>query len=163
MSIKTLQEFKDWFWVRVAVSENRHACWEWQRYRKPGGYGRTTLTINGNSTTEYAHRLAYRLHYGVFNEELCVLHRCDNPPCCNPNHLFLGTRVENNLDRTAKGRSNRFEHTPAPNCILKPEDVRRIRQYAADGRKQRRIAEEMGVSILVVNRVIRRETYKNIK
>lgn len=75
-------------------------CWEWKAGLHTAGYG--AISVSGKK--EGAHRVAYELFVGPIGEGLCVLHTCDNPPCVNPEHLFLGTLVENNRDRDAKGR-----------------------------------------------------------
>ena len=76
-------------------------CWEWQRCTNKYGYG----NLKFEKKTVIAHRLAYKLANDFLPNELCVLHRCDNPKCVNPGHLFLGTRKDNNRDREAKGRN----------------------------------------------------------
>jgi hypothetical protein len=76
-------------------------CWEWQRYRLWTGYGR--MTVDGRMTN--AHRVAYELFIGPIPPGLIVCHRCDNPPCCNPEHLFTGTWQDNTNDAMAKGRT----------------------------------------------------------
>ena len=76
------------------------ACWEWRGKRTSFGYGR--IVVDGAATT--THRLSYRLHVGPIAEGLFVCHRCDNPPCCNPAHLFLGTVQDNTADMDRKGR-----------------------------------------------------------
>lgn len=80
------------------------ACWNWTAFRKPNnGYG--TFHIGGRSgAIVLAHRLSYQIHFGPVPDDLSVLHRCDNPACCNPGHLFLGTQQDNVDDREAKGR-----------------------------------------------------------
>lgn len=75
-------------------------CWEWMG-RTTRGYG--ILTLNRINTL--AHRIAYELKYGVFDNNLKVCHKCDNPLCCNPFHLFLGTNKDNTDDMFAKGRN----------------------------------------------------------
>jgi hypothetical protein len=76
-------------------------CWEWQRYRL-SGYGR--ITVDGRM--QNAHRVSYELFIGRIPEGLVVCHHCDNPPCVNPEHLFVGTWQDNTRDAVAKGRLN---------------------------------------------------------
>ena len=75
-------------------------CIEWTGYTIRCGYGRTPA--NGKQTL--THRLAWELANGPIPDGLFVLHSCDNPPCCNIEHLWLGTKGDNNADRDAKGR-----------------------------------------------------------
>lgn len=77
-------------------------CWEWTAARHPSGYG--TFYFNGKWSR--AHRTAWELANGPIPEGLLVLHRCDNPPCVNPRHLWLGTDADNTRDMIAKGRGN---------------------------------------------------------
>jgi hypothetical protein len=83
---------------KIIVTPNE--CWEWQGYRFPQGYGRYSMMGQ-----VLAHRVSFIVHKGPIFKNLCVLHKCDNPPCVNPDHLFMGTRDTNNKDRAAKGRS----------------------------------------------------------
>ena len=89
-----------WFWERVAKSDG---CWEWTRGKNRGGYGKFR-TRGRHGKFHRAHRAAWELTNGPIPDGLCVCHRCDNPPCCNPAHLFLGTQAENLRDMVAKGR-----------------------------------------------------------
>ena len=78
-------------------------CWPWNGCRLPrGGYGRFIYTARPLKMI-LAHRFAWAITHG-FLPRSCVLHSCDNPPCCNPNHLFLGTRVDNIRDMVSKKR-----------------------------------------------------------
>ena len=91
-----MKTLKDKFWSKVIKTSN---CWEWTGF-KCNGYGQ--IIINGKRY--YAHRIAFELEYGKIPDGLCVLHHCDNPPCVRPDHLFLGTRGDNNRDSMLKGR-----------------------------------------------------------
>jgi hypothetical protein len=75
-------------------------CLEWTGYRLPKGYG--TIRIAGKNV--YAHRFAWALAHVPIPTGQWVLHHCDNPPCCEPTHLFLGTNADNVADKMAKGR-----------------------------------------------------------
>jgi hypothetical protein len=88
---------------RQSIEQNDpDECWPWQKARDQDGYGLFKIRGRMRRATRYA----YLLHYGVQPGEMLVLHHCDNPPCCNPAHLFLGTVRDNALDCKAKGRLN---------------------------------------------------------
>lgn len=92
------------------VKETDAGCWEWQGHRKKfghGSFGRSGL----------AHRHSWKLFRGPTPNGLCVLHKCDNPPCVNPNHLFLGTIRDNNEDRSTKGRNGINGNAGRIRCI----------------------------------------------
>ena len=91
------------FWRLAKPNDN--GCWVWQRPpNSRNGYGR----LMWDHRLIMAHRLAYILTYGpITDPTMRVLHRCDNPPCINPDHLWLGTQLDNIADRVAKGRNKR--------------------------------------------------------
>lgn len=143
------------FWRRVPKG-NLDACWEWDGSRLAAGYGQFGLT---RSRPVLAHRMAWELTHGPIPEGMHVLHRCDNPPCCNPTHLFLGSNSDNIADRVAKGRSPvGREHWSSRNgdrvargeraggAKLTQGKVDAIRQLRAQGVTQRELAERFGVS-----------------
>jgi hypothetical protein len=88
-------------------------CWEWTGCRLKTGYGKfnTGKTSEGETKTVYAHRFSYELHFGPIPEGLIVCHRCDNPRCVNPDHLFVGSHVDNVRDAVLKGRQGRRRDT----------------------------------------------------
>lgn len=87
------------FWPHVDRGDNEDACWTWTRYCDDDGYGILCIGPARYRT----HRVAWSLTQGPIPPEALVLHRCDNPPCCNPAHLFLGDHSRNQAD-TAAGR-----------------------------------------------------------
>lgn len=88
----------DRFWRKVRVTKD---CWEWQGSRRPKGYGQLRIDP---ATLIGAHVFSWELHYGPVPVGHSVLHRCDNPPCVNPGHLWTGTALQNTADMIAKSR-----------------------------------------------------------
>jgi len=109
------------FWSKVDV-RGRDECWEWQASGSKG-YGR--LMMDG--VTWGAHRLAFTLVKGRIPDGMCVLHSCDNPPCCNPAHLFIGTHADNMRDMAKKGRSSssRKTHCPRGHALVEGNLIKR--------------------------------------
>lgn len=98
-SLKPAQILRFWKWVKKTPK----GCWEWQGCLTKGGYGRFQV----HPKTLRAHRVSYFLFNGPIIDSQLVLHKCDNPLCVNPEHLFLGTSKENTDDMIAKGRLSR--------------------------------------------------------
>lgn len=126
-------------------------CWEWRRSLNTHGYGQLAA---GSDRPMIASRAAYLAWVGEIPEGGVVCHRCDNPPCINPEHLFLGTRADNNRDMAGKRRTANGELKSLHK--LTDAQVDRLRsRYAAGGITQRELAEEYGVSQQLVSNIIR--------
>lgn len=104
----------DLFWQKVSVGR-ADECWPWNGPRWKGGYGRFQIGLGyPKSKTMVASRVAWLLTNGVFHEGMQVCHKCDNPICVNPNHLFIGTQTDNLRDCAAKKRSVNSAKTHCP-------------------------------------------------
>ena len=112
-------------WSRVDSSAGPDACWPWTGSTHTNGYGQTTRPFGASIS---AHRAVWELTKGPIPDGMYVCHRCDNPPCVNPAHLFLGTAHDNNADMHAKGRWSRWRR----GC-LSPDQVRELRRLYASG------------------------------
>ena len=131
-------------------------CWNWIRGTNNMGYGMIKTGIR----SKLAHRAMYEVVRGEkVPDHLDLCHQCDNPPCCNPDHLFIGTRAENMQDAGRKGRIPLGE--AKPNAKLTHEQVAHIREMAARGMAQRRIAEMVGISFKTINSVVLRKSWRH--
>lgn len=143
----------------VDRSGGPEACWEWQASLTPAGYGRIVMPYTHRLIA--SHRLAYLLYRGPIPDGLLVCHHCDNRKCCNPAHLFLGTKTDNALDMCAKGRGRNTPHRGEENgsSILTEKQVCAIRAARAAGVVDRVQAEQYGVSKAAIGAVVRRRTW----
>lgn len=144
------------FWPKVDV-RSADQCWPWLGCRGPTGYGQLSRDEDGD---QRAHRVAYKLGVGAIPAGLVVMHKCDNPACCNPAHLALGTQAENVTDAVLKKRHN-SQRRP-PRSKLWPDDVRAIRAGAAAGRTRRELSGEFGVSPDTVWAVVTRRAWSHV-
>lgn len=164
-------------WAGVLKSDT---CWEWQRGHNGDRYG--VIWVGGERQRDYVHRVSWVLHYGPIPDGLWVLHQCDNPPCVRPDHLFLGTNLDNARDMAAKGRQVFQQHPEraargdqswmrsaagrawardrilthgSPFAKLSADKVKTIRiLYSAGGITQRALAQQYGVSQPAISSVV---------
>jgi hypothetical protein len=147
------------FWSNV---EKTADCWRWTGGVFSNGYGQFRL---GRKKAR-AHRAAYELLVGNIPKDKIVCHRCDNPVCVNPEHLFLGTHADNARDRDEKGRGGFVQPAPMPgeknpSARLTAEDVLAIRA-AWPRTTQAVLAKQYGVAPTTISAVVRRETWSSL-
>lgn len=147
------------FWDRVSVGDG---CWEWMAGRVKAGYG---VFWDGTRQVR-AHRYSWELHKGPIPPGLNVCHHCDNPPCVNPDHLFVGSHADNVADRVGKGRTRtrtwdeRGEINPA--AKLTNVQVATIKAKGLAGYTIMELASEFGVSFSNVAMILRGKTWSHI-
>lgn len=151
------------FWARVRKGSD---CWVWTGSTDRNGYGRLTVPGSGAGGRRLAkaHRMAWELTNGPISGGLGVLHRCDNPPCVRPDHLWLGTPLDNALDMVSKGRQGRLSSDPArrnrvvgpPRQKISNDQLAEIRRrFGSGGVSQSALAREFGVHQSYVSPVVR--------
>lgn len=143
------------FMGRVYPEPNT-GCWLWGGALGPKGYG----SFASGGRKWIVHRFSWFLHRGEDPGTMCVLHRCDNPPCVNPDHLFLGTKGENNRDRDAKGRGHDFRGGKHPQSKLTDDAVRDIRTSCEP---QVALAKRYGVDASTVSHARSGKRWSHVK
>lgn len=136
-------------------------CWEWRGARFGSGYGQFYAGRDGEGMRKniHAHRFAYEIRHGEIAPDQHVLHRCDNPPCVNPDHLFAGTRSDNMQDMFSKGRGK-----PRGKTQLTPDQVTTIRAALKSDPSIRPqvLAHRFGVSASLIAMIRRKEVWTSI-
>lgn len=147
------------FWSNVSAGDP-DACWEWHGCRDGNGYGK----IGVRGVMKLAHRVSMLLA-GNDPGEMCVLHRCDNPPCVNPGHLFMGTKKENTQDMVVKGRARGKVSLGSENGIAKltEESVREMRRLRGDGEKLSTLAAQYGICESNVSQICRGTAWRHVQ
>jgi len=133
--------------LRKRLHPAPNGCLEWRGSQDKDGYGRIGRGRRGEGM-ECTHRVAYEAAFGPIPMGMNVLHRCDNPPCCEPTHLWLGTDLDNMADRDAKGRTAVQKGERNGNAKLTLGQVEEIR---VDARLLREIAADYGVGQSMVS------------
>ena len=146
---------KERFWRKVETGDG---CWPWLGFCNWYGYGKFQLA--GRSCG--AHRIAYAIETGTDPGEMHVLHHCDNPPCVNPEHLFIGTNADNVRDKTKKGRAKGAVGIANTNAKLTDETVRDIRRRARQGEGSFTLARSFGVTPMTIWMVVTRKTWDHV-
>jgi hypothetical protein len=130
------------------------ACWLWEGGCSDRGYGYFHLGASGGYKIVRVHRFSYEMEYGPIPTGIKILHKCDNPRCCNPQHTKGGSLQENTRDMISKGRHGEYRH-------LSLEVAREIRKLYATGEySQRELSEKFNLSThTIVGRIVRNETW----
>jgi hypothetical protein len=142
--------------ARLDQSGGEDACWPWLKRDGTLGKGYFRVGIPGTRRTQIANRIIMAAPDGV---EVC--HTCDNPPCCNPRHLFLGSQSDNMKDAATKGRLLRAG-VHNGRTQLTEEGVRTIRARAAAGERHRDIAKDYGLTRAAVSHLARGLTWRHV-
>ena len=138
------------FWLAVTKGDD---CWLWTRSVNNMGYG--MIYVDGKLRT--AHRVAWTFTYGPIPDKAFVLHRCDNPRCVRPAHLFLGNQIDNMGDCSKKGRAR------SGSAKLTPDDVRTIRARYAAGEGISALARAYGMWPMPIHSLVHGKTWKHVK
>jgi hypothetical protein len=147
--------------LRRLSPEPNSGCWLWTGTCNHKGYGQIGTSAHGMATT---HKVAYQYFKGAVPQSMQVLHTCDTPCCCNPEHLWLGTHQDNIDDKMRKGRhragrSTKSRGTANGNAKLTPDIVRHIRQRELS---YTQYAERYDVSKSLVHAIVKRKVWAHL-
>lgn len=145
----------DIFWQHV-TKEDADKCWLFRGTLWPHGYGQ----MKYRRKKYFAHRVSYEIHYGPLARDQRVLHKCDVPQCCNPNHLFAGTQADNVADMIQKGRNRVGE--AHPNAKTSAAEVIKMRELASSGMTVSEISKLLGTKRTQVSDIVSRRRWKHL-
>jgi hypothetical protein len=167
MPVLSDRTVRERFWRKVdkrgPLAKCGGRCWAWLGAKSEDGYGR----FKRRHAYVRAHRYSWESNFGPVPEGLCVLHRCDNPSCVRPSHLFVGTNADNSRDMLRKGRHAHasFSGQTNPQALLTEEDVREIkrrcRPHGTESTNE--VAEYYGVSRTTIYDVIVGRTWGHVQ
>lgn len=158
-AVRPLRSIQDRLWEKTLHQLGPDVCWPWLGPRMRQGYGSIWIR---HGVTALTHRVAWELTYGPIPDGLCVMHTCDNPPCCNPAHLRLGTVADNNADKQAKGRAKSARGELNGHARITEGDVLEMRARRRAGEPNKSIAQSFGVPYYVVWGAVTGRTWKHL-
>lgn len=141
------------------ITDPETGCWNWKAGKDTHGYGQ----MNANGRKRLAHRISFEVHRGLIPEGKCVCHRCDNPACINPDHLFIGTQAENVADMIAKRRDRKASQKGEAHgqAKLTEADVIAIRSNAHSSQSD--LAARYGVSPSQIGNIRRGKRWTHVQ
>jgi hypothetical protein len=163
--LMTKKRWIDLFWEKV---QHTNECWVWTASKDRDGYGyfgstRPWSRSFAETREVKAHRISWFIHYGPIPSDLWVLHTCDNPSCVRPSHLWLGTNIENSVDRSTKKRNNGPSGEACRKSSLTQAGVANIRRLWATGRwSQQELAEMYEITQPSVSDIVNAKTWVKI-
>ena len=152
-------DFDDRFWKKVNVA-GVDDCWEWNARKDRAGYGEFHLS----GSTAKAHRVSYSIANPQEQiTDFCILHKCDNPGCVNPSHLFKGTHADNVSDKCSKGRNKFKRHIGSKNGCSKLTELQVVEIRKLKGRiAQTKLATMYGVSQAAISNVLLNKGWNHV-
>lgn len=143
------------FWSKVYITNNLNDCWEWKAGHDSDGYGR----FWARNMTRQAHRVSWEITNGKASDGLVVRHSCDNPNCVNPNHLSLGSHLDNSRDMVNRNRQSKGERNG--NCKLTRFQVEEIRnKYARSNTTLAALGREYNVTYQQISYIVKNLGWK---
>lgn len=146
--------------------EKTDTCWIWKGHCNLYGYGKIGIPGKGQGVTTATHRLAWELLRGPIPKGMNICHKCDNPPCCNPDHLFIGTQKDNLQDMKQKNRGSKgpgFQGANHPRAKITESDVIEIRKLREKSKiPAAEIASIYNLSVPNVCHILARRTWRHI-
>ena len=146
------------FWNQVSKGDGPDDCWEWIGCVSPTGYG--SFNIEGKSFAQATHRVSYEMAFGPIPKGMFICHKCDNPPCVRPDHLFLGTPADNWADMLKKRRRCYKRGEDNPNAKLTLVQVLEMKTLYPT-LSHRKLAKKYGVSKTTIAGILKGEQWKS--
>jgi hypothetical protein len=146
--------FKNRFYSKILMPQNEDGCMLWLGSKCKDGYG----FINQGSKVYSAHRFLFVLYHGKIERNKIICHRCDNPSCVRPDHLFMATQSENMIDRQKKGRTSRGLNRPN----VKLNDVKVLEIRADNHSTYRELSEKYNVAPCTIAAVKNRKIWRHL-
>lgn len=155
MGHKTKIPIENKFWAKVPSNKDSNECWEWLGTKSSDGYAE----LKYKRKHIRANRIMWEMVNGQIPNGMIICHRCDNPACVNPHHLFLGTQMDNMHDKIAKGRHSYGENHKLHKLTIR--QVKQIRKQVSERTAtMSQIARNMNVSLTTISSIVHEKTWK---